>query len=63
MPSTEVHAGILSVPIQALTFSVADALKDLDPVVDENIPTSKHDSSKWAEQSLAYRVGYQQARP
>ena len=37
-PSTEVHAGRLSVPRQALTFSVADALNDLDPLVDENQP-------------------------
>ena len=50
-PSAEVHAGILSVKLQALTFSVADVLKDLDPIADENISTSKHDSSKWAEQS------------
>ena len=65
-PSTEVRAGRSSVPLQALTFSVADVLKDIDPlprVVDENISTSKHDSSKWAEQSLAYRVGFQPARP
>ena len=42
----EVHAGRLSIPLQALTFSVADVLKDIDPLVDENISTSKHDSSK-----------------
>ena len=62
-PSAEVHAGRLSVPLQALTFSVADVLKDLDPLFDENRSTSKHDSSKWAEQSLAYCVGFQPARP
>ena len=62
-PSAEVHVGRLSVPLQALTFSVADVLKELDPLVDENTSTSKHDSSKWAEQSLAYRVGFQPARP
>ena len=61
-PSSEVHAGRLSVLLQALTFSVTDVLKDLDPLVDENISTSKHDSSNWAEQSLAYRVGFQPAR-
>ena len=60
-PSTEVHAGRLSVPLQALTFSFTDVLKDLDSLVDENISTSKHDSSKWAEQSLAYHVGFQPA--
>ena len=38
----EVHAGRLSVPLQALTFSVTDILKNLDPLVDENISTSKH---------------------
>ena len=32
--SAEVHAGRLSVPLEAVTFSVADALKDLDPLVD-----------------------------
>ena len=48
-PSAEVHAGRLSVPLQALTFSLADVLKDLDPLVNENISTSKRDSSKWAE--------------
>ena len=39
-PLVEVHAGTLSVPLQALTFSVADVLKDLeflDSLVDENI--------------------------
>ena len=56
------YAGILSVPLQALTFCVADVLKDLDLLVDENISTSKQDSSKWAEQSLAYHVGFQPAR-
>ena len=61
--SAEVHAGRLSIPLQALTYSVANVLKDLDPLVDENISTSKHGSSKWAEQSLAYRVGFQPARP
>ena len=45
-PLAEVHAGRLSVLRQALTFSVADVLKDLDPLVDENISTSKCDSSK-----------------
>ena len=30
----EVHAGRLSVLLQALTFFVADVLKDLDPLVD-----------------------------
>ena len=34
-PSAEAHAGRLSVPLQALTFSIADVLKDLDPLVDE----------------------------
>ena len=29
-PSAEVHAGRLLVPLQALVFSVADVLKDLD---------------------------------
>ena len=62
-PSAEVPAGRLSVPLKALTFSVADVLKDLDPLVDGNIATSKYDSSKWAEQSLAYRVGFQSACP
>ena len=38
-PSAEVHAGRLSVLLQALTFSVADIFKDLDPLVDENIST------------------------
>ena len=45
-PSAEEHAGRLSVPLQTLTFSIADVLKDLDPFVDENITNSKHDSSK-----------------
>ena len=45
-PLAEVHAGRLSVLRQALTFSVADVLKDLDSLVDENISTSKRDSSK-----------------
>ena len=36
-PSAEVHAGKLSVPLQTFTFSVADVLKDLDLLVDENI--------------------------
>ena len=35
--STEVHTGRLSVPLQALTFSVTDVLKDFDPLVVENI--------------------------
>ena len=48
-PSAEVHAGRLPIPLQALTFPVADVLKDLDPLIDENISTSKHDSLKWAE--------------
>ena len=61
-PSAVVHAGRLLIPIQTLKFSVADVLKDLDPSVDENISTSKHDSSKCAEQSLAYHVGFQPAR-
>ena len=39
-PSAEVHAGRLSVSLQALTFSVADVLKDLNPLVDENINTT-----------------------
>ena len=43
-PLAEVHAGRLLVPLQALTFSVADFFKDLDPLVDKNISTSKHDS-------------------
>ena len=34
----------------------ADVLKDLHPLVDENISISKHDFSKWAEQSLTYHV-------
>ena len=34
-PSAEVHAGRLSVPLQALTFSVADVLKDLNPLVNK----------------------------
>ena len=62
-PSAEVHAGRLSVPLQALTFSVADVLKVLNPLVHKNASTSKHDSSKWAEQSLVYHVGFQPARP
>ena len=33
-PSAEVYAGRLSVSLQALTFSVADVLKDVDPIVD-----------------------------
>ena len=45
-PSADVHAGRLSVPLQAFKFSVADVLKDLDPLVHENISTSKHDSLK-----------------
>ena len=45
-PSAEVHAGRLSVALQASTFSVTDVLKDLDSLVDENISTSTHDSSK-----------------
>ena len=32
-PSVEVHAGRLSVQLQALTFSVADVLTDHDPLV------------------------------
>ena len=47
-PLAEVHVGRLSVPIQALTFSIANVLKDLDPLIDENISISKHDFSKWA---------------
>ena len=43
-PLAEVHVGRLSVPLQTLTFFVADVLKDLDPLVDENISTSKPDS-------------------
>ena len=62
-PSAKLHAGRLLVPLQALTLSVADILKDLDPLVDENMSTSKHDFSKWAEQSVAYRMGFQPARP
>ena len=57
-PLAEVHAGRLSVLLQALTFSVTNVLKDLDPLVDEIY----HNSSKWAEQRLAYRVGFQPAR-
>ena len=34
-PSAEVYAGMLSLSLQALTFSIADVLKDLDPLVDE----------------------------
>ena len=45
-PLAEADAGRLSVLLQALTFSVTDVLKDLDPLVDENISTSKRDSSK-----------------
>ena len=45
----EVHAGRLLVLFQALTFSVADVLKDLIPLFDENILTSKHYSPKWAK--------------
>ena len=37
----EVHAGRLSISLQALMFSVVVVLKDLDPLVDENISTSK----------------------
>ena len=36
-PLAEVHVGRLSVPLQALVFSVTDVLKDLDPLVDESI--------------------------
>ena len=61
-PSVEVHAGRLSVLLQALTFFVANVLKDHDPLVDENISTSNHDSSKWDEQGLAYHVGFQPGR-
>ena len=32
-PSAKIHAGRLSVPLQALMFSVADILKDLDSLV------------------------------
>ena len=35
LSSAEVHAGRLSVPLQALTVSVDDLLKDIDPLVDE----------------------------
>ena len=45
-PSVEVRAGRLLVPLQALTCSVADVFKDLDPLIDEYMPTSKHDYSK-----------------
>ena len=38
-PSAEVHAGRLSEPLQALTFSVADVLKDLNPLVHKNMST------------------------
>ena len=38
-PLAELHAERLSVPLQA-NFSVADILKDLDPLVDENISTT-----------------------
>ena len=62
-PSAEVHIGRLLVLLQALTFSVASVVKSLDPLVDENISTSKHNSSKCAEQSLAYHMGFQLARP
>ena len=41
-PSAEVHAARLSVPLQALTFSVANVLKDLEPLVND-ISTSQHD--------------------
>ena len=61
--SAEVHAGRLSRMVQALTFSIANVLKDLDPLVDENISTSKHDFSKWAKKSLAYHVGFHPAWP
>ena len=36
-PLAGVYDGRLSVLLQALTFSVADVLKDLDPLVDETI--------------------------
>ena len=58
-PSAEVHAGRLSVLLQALMFFVTNVLKDLDPLVDEIY----HNSSKWADQSLAYRVSFQPTRP
>ena len=58
-PSAEVPAGRLSVPLQALMLSIANVLKDHDPLVDENISTSKHDP----EQSLAYRMGFQPDHP
>ena len=61
--SAEVHAGRLYVPLQALAFSVADVLKDIDLLVDENISTSKCDSSKWSEKSLVYLVVFQPALP
>ena len=44
-PSAEVHTGRLSVPLQALSFSVADVLKDLDTLVNENISTSKQNTT------------------
>ena len=62
-PLAEVHAGRLLVPLQALMLSIADILNDLDPLAFVNILTPKHDSSKWAEQSLAYHMGFQPARP
>ena len=58
-PLAEVHAGRLSTLLQALTFSATNVLKDLDPLVDEIY----HNSSKCAEQSLAYRMGFQPACP
>ena len=45
-PSADIHAGRLSVLLQAIKVSISDVLKDLDPLVDENISTSKHDSLK-----------------
>ena len=34
-PMAEVHAGRVSVQLQTLTFSVADVLQDIDPLVDK----------------------------
>ena len=43
-PSAEVHAGRMSIPLQALTFSVTDVLQDVGPLVNKKLSTSKHDS-------------------
>ena len=62
-PSADVHAGRLSVLLQALTFSVADVLKDLHPLVHENISTSKHDSSEMGRRKSTISRGLPTSPP